>query len=86
MRKYQRIFITSISFSTEDGMNVTVVPEMALCNVNEEDDIVEMQIPVMTEDLATHIVLTDQEIRAVQRTALVKESLRAVARAMRGSR
>jgi hypothetical protein len=86
VKKYQRIFITSISFTTEDGMNITVVPEMALCNVMEEEEYVEMQIPVITGDLTTHIVLTDQEMRAVQRTALIRESLRAVTRAMRGAR
>jgi len=84
--KFNKIFITSISYSTEDGMNITVVPEMALYNFNDEDDVVEMQIPVITDSFTTHVVLTDQEMRALQRTALIRESLRAVTRAIRGSR
>lgn len=81
--KFNRVFIESISYTTEDGLRVTIMPEMALCNFNEDDDIVEMQIPVMYDDAVTHIVVTDQEMRAWQRSAVVRESLRAVNRARR---
>jgi len=77
MPKSKTDFLKSITFTTETGIEITVVPEYALAiPMDDEPGGVMLQIPVFVDGVASHIVLTPEELARTTRNPLFGEAMR----------
>lgn len=77
MGKTQIDFLKSLTFVTQSGMEVTVIPEYALAiPMEDEPNGVMLQIPMFVDGIASHVVLTPEELARTTRNPLFSEAIR----------
>lgn len=77
MAKIKTDFLKSLTFVTESGMEVTVIPEYALAiPMEDEPNGVMLQIPMFVDGIASHVVLTPEELARTTRNPLFSEAIR----------
>lgn len=67
--------IESISFYTDDGETVSIFLKEALAEI-DENNCVNLQVPVFADKRSGHIYLTGQEAAALVRSPVIKEATR----------
>lgn len=67
--------IDSITFTMDDGETVSIFLKEALAEI-DENNCVNLQIPVFADGRSGHIYLTAQELAVTERTPMIKDATR----------